>query len=133
MARFTKIITGSDAASVAAAVTTFLGTLVNPTIRGVTCQYSDAQRRVKSEIMVCIGWTDGGAALATPFQLQIIQKRKASDLESAINALFVANPLAFFPSVRYDAVDTADGKLSSTVGFVFFNATAGASANWLPL
>jgi hypothetical protein len=133
MARFTKTFTSSDPAALAASVTAFLNTLVAPTIRGVTCRYSDSARRTKGELFVAVDYSDGGAALATPFQLGVYQNRQRADLDTTINALFAANPAAFFPAVRYEVADADSGRLPAYVAFVFSNVTAGASANWLPL
>ena len=132
MARFTKTFSSNNPATLVTAVNAFLNGLTNPTVRGITCLYNDTQRFVGGEYFISIDYSDGGAALATPFQLAIYQKRKNADLDAAIQAFIVANPTAFFPSVRYAVDRTSDGRLSAYLGFVFYNTTAGASANWLP-
>lgn len=133
MARFTKTFTSSDATALSTAVVAFLATLTNPTVLGVTCRYSDTARRTKGEFFVSIDYSDGGAALATDFQLTVLQNRKNADLDTAVNALFAANPAVFFPAVRYEVADGDSGRLPAYIAFIFYNATAGASANWLPL
>jgi hypothetical protein len=132
MARFTKTFSSNDPATLKTAVDAFLNALVNPTIRGVTCSYSDVQRFVGGEYFVSIDYSDGGVALATPFQLAVYQTRKSADLGAAIQAFINANPAAFFPAVRYAVDKTSDGRLSAYLGFVFYNTTGGASASWLP-
>lgn len=133
MARFTKTFTASDPAALVLAVNTFLNTLASPIIRGVTCRYSDSARRTRGEFFVSIDYSDGGAVVATPFLLAVYQKRKNADLDTAVNALIAANPTVFFPSARYEVADADSGRLPAYVAFVFYNTTAGASANWLPL
>jgi hypothetical protein len=132
MARFTKTFSSNDPAALITAVNAFLNTLVAPTVRGVTCLYNDTQRFVGGEYFISIDYSDGGAALATPFQLNIFQRRKNADLDVAVQAFITANPLAFFPAVRYAVDRSSDGRLSAYIGFAFYNTTAGASANWLP-
>ena len=130
MARFTKTFSANSPATLKTAVDAFLNTLVAPTIRGVTCVYNDTQKYVGGEYLVTIDYSDGGAALATPFQLSIYQARKNADLDAAIQAFMNANPAAFFPAVRYAMDRTSDGRLSAYIGFVFYNTTGAASANW---
>ena len=71
------------------------------------------------------------AALATPFLLTVLEQRKTSDLQAAVQAVFTANPTFFFPGCRYVFNRTANaGRLPKNVAFMFYNTTAGASANW---
>jgi hypothetical protein len=133
MASFTKLITASSGAALATAANTFLAGLTAPTIRGMTLSYNDEQASTKAEWVLAIDYTDGGSALATPFLLSVLEKRKVSDLESAVQALMTANPTYFYAATRYAfSRSTGAGKLPKSVGVIIYNTTAGASANWSP-
>lgn len=132
MAVVTKTFIASSPTDLETAVNAYLAGLVNPIVRGLTCRFDNAARRTGGEFFVAVVTETGGAALATPFLLNVIQARKNVDLDTAVAAFIAANPAAFFPAPRYDRQDT-DGRLSTFVAFVFYNTAGAASANWLPL
>lgn len=133
MAFFVKTFTATSAASLVSAVNTFLATLVNPTIRGLTYSVSRPSDRVGNAYTLTLNYSDGGAALATVFTLEVQESRflngQAGSIETVLAALYVANPAVYFSGVRIASLDESNTELPLYSAAYLRNATAGATAN----
>lgn len=133
MARYTKIITATKPASLVSTVNTFLATLTNPTLHRVEVALADDQSQAGVGLVASIDYSDGGAALATPFLLMLLSNRLPSALETAVNAQYAANAAYFWMGARHVSLLSGDGRLGQYLAFLPYNVTGGASANWSPL
>lgn len=122
----------SDSASAfVTAVNAALAALTNPTIRSAEFFAQNPQRRVGVEHACVITYTTGGAALATPFTLSAIEAANITDLATALAAFQTAQSAGFVAGSRFQFLD--DGtKLSKYIAWTLYNATAGATANYVP-
>lgn len=143
MARFVKTIQASRLTDQVVGVTTypglisqantFLATLVNPTIRFLNLIIQHPDKRIGEEYMLEISYESGGAVLATPFTLRVDLEASLLALEQATQAYFVANAGVFASGVRFFSLDQDNNRLARFWNYYLVNATAGASANFLPL
>ena len=114
-------------------VNTFLATLVNPTIRFLNFVVQHPDKRIGEEYMVELSYTDGGAALGTPFTFRVDLANSLLEVEQTTQAYFVANPAVFASGVRFSCLDQDNNRLARFWNWYIVNATGGASANFLPL
>lgn len=131
MARFCDQFSATNIAALKIAVDAALAALTNPTLRFVDLEVIDQTNRIGLELNLLISRQDSGAALATDFTFEIYQAGSMAALKVLIDAYIAANTSAFISGFRLLTLDT-DGQLPSYIGYFIANATAGASANFLP-
>ncbi len=124
-------IKSDSAAAFITAVNAALAALTNPTIRSAEFCAQNPQRRAGVEYACVITYTTGGASLATPFTLSVIEAVNITALNTALAAFQTAQSSGFVAGSRFQFLD--DGtKLSKYVAWTLYNATAGATANYVP-
>lgn len=131
MAQFIKTFSATNPTALVTAMNAFLATLTNPTIRGWSFDVQNLQKNIGWEFAASVSYTDGGAALATPFLLRIDQNIKLSTLEATLQAYITANAY-FFSGSKLAQVDGGSGNFRTYFAATIYNTTAGASANFLP-
>jgi hypothetical protein len=114
-------------------VNEYLATLVNPTVIGWSLDMRFLSKRMDPQWMFTVVSDDGGAALANPFTLQVNQATSLTDLETALNAFYVAILVAGFTSAtRVTKLDSDEqGFNKQYVAASLSNALAAATANYV--
>ncbi len=133
MAFFVQAFSAVTSADLVTAVNTFLATLTNPTIRQLALSIYRVPRRNGVRFELMISYSDGGAALATPFLIRLDTASSMAALQTAVQAAITANGSYFWAGTRLGVVDNEDNadRSRAVYGLTPYNATAGASANWL--
>lgn len=113
-------------------VNTYLATLVNPTVRGWSLDVRFIEKRMDPQWMFTVVSDDGGAALANPFTLNVLQATSALALQTALNALYAGVlPVQFLSASRVIKLDSDEqGFAKQFVAASLQNALAAASANY---
>lgn len=133
MARTSAGFINTNPTNLAAAVNAALAALTNPTLRNVQLSIDRMQRRPGVQYRVIYSYDTGGAALATPFTISMIEAATMAALITAINAAVGANS-GFNAAPFLYVIDTDDQvKLPLYGAMLLQNATGGASANFTPL
>jgi hypothetical protein len=110
-----------------------LAALVAPTIRQWSLDARFVEKRQNIQWMFFIEYDTGGAALATPFTLRVDQATLFTNLTTAINT-FLSTFTGFSTGGRLTKLDSdVQGYIKQYVEARLLNATAGASANYVPL
>jgi hypothetical protein len=131
MATAVILIKADSASALITAVNAALAALTNPTIRSAEFFAQNPQRRIGEEHACAITYTDGGAALGTPFLLSVLEAVTITDLNTAMVAFQTAQSAGFVAGSRFQFLD--DGtKQAKYIAWTLYNATAGASANYVP-
>ena len=132
MARSFVISEKSGAAAFVTAVNALLAALTNPTIVGVSYNIDARQRRNQRQYSGVVSYDTGGAALATPFLVNVIEANSPAALATALAAFVAANPTSFIAHTEYKFAYTGP-RDAKYIAITIYNATAGASANYVPL
>jgi len=129
-----SIVTAETSGSAAfiTAMNTALAALTNPTIRGVSYDVDRRQRRNQRQYRGVISYDTGGAALATPFLVNVIEAGSMAALATAFAAFIAANPTSFIAHTEYKYLYT-ESQDPRYIAITIYNATAGADANYIPL
>lgn len=129
MARSFIVASKPGSTAFVASVNAALAALVNPTIAGTFFNVDERQRRNQRSYSCVISYDTGGAALATPFQLSVLEAPSLAALNTALVALIAAHPTYFWaPSIFiFKYTGPRDPRY---IALTLFNATAGASANY---
>jgi hypothetical protein len=131
MARSFVTSTKSGSAAFVTAINAALAALTNPTIRGISFNADERQRRNGRSYSGVISYDTGGAALATPFLLSVIEASSMAALVTALNAFVAANPTSFIAHTEYKYLYTGS-RDPRFIALTLYNATAGATANYVP-
>lgn len=131
MSRTNTVIEKAGSSAFVTALNAALALLTNPTIRGVSYNVDERQRRDLRQFSAFISSDTGGAALATPFQVRIDEAGSLADLKTALDTYQAANPGYFFAHTEYRFLYTGP-RNPRYIAITIFNVTAGASANYLP-
>lgn len=131
MARTNSVTEKSGAAAFVTAMNALLAALTNPTIRGVSFNIDERQRRNQRQYSGLISSDTGGAALATPFLVNVIEANSLAALKTALDTFQAANPAYFFAHTEYKFLYTGS-RDPKYVAITIYNVTGGASANYLP-
>lgn len=87
-------------------VNAYLAGLVNPTIRGWNLAPKIIEKRMNIQWEFDVTWDSGGAALANPFTLNVIQATSPSALSNALATLYGAIlPAQFLTAPRIVKLD----------------------------
>jgi len=132
MARSFVISEQSGAAAFVTAVNALLALLTDPTIVGVSYNVDERQRRNQRQYSCVISYDTGGASLATPFLINVIEANTPAALATALAAFVAANPAAFIAHTEYKYLYTG-ARDAKYVAITIYNATGGADANYIPL
>jgi len=132
MARINTVIEKAGSDAFVTALNTALALLTNPTIRGVSYNVDERQRRDLRPYSAFISSDDGGAALATPFLVRVDEAGSIAALKAALDAFQAANPAYFFAHTEYKYLYTGS-RNPRYIAITIYNVTGGASANYLPL
>lgn len=132
MAITAKVIQASSVANLVSLVNAHLATLVNPKINSWDVVTADLPTRIGLELRFLMESDTGGAALATPFLLDIISAPNSPALETAVNAYLTTYAAQFVSGPKFLWAPTDENVSSSPLLVAYFrNTTAGASANYL--
>ena len=122
-----------NAADLEDAINTFLATLTNPKINRIDIQATEDARTLGRTYRAIVTTQTGGSVIATPWVVAIFEGQNASDVADECAALVAAGGSSFFGSPRIGTWYSDGGSLSARCfAWIAKNATAGASANWLP-
>jgi hypothetical protein len=143
MARTTKIIeaprlndlvvNGVTTKGLTSLVNDYLATLVNPTVKAWSLDVKLEEKRMAPQWLFQVTTDSGGAALANPFTLTVLQNTNATDLATAIDALAAAAlPAEWLAGPRLIKLDSDEQGFAKqfVAGFVR-NALDAASANYV--
>lgn len=115
-----------------AQVNAALAALTNPTIRFFSFEIVVNEKNGYF-FRVVITYDTGGAVLGTPFVMEVNQAASMSALQTALLALFAANPTVWYSGERVQTIDLDDEFLKQIFSAHLKNATIGAgAANFLP-
>ena len=129
MARTVADFTDTTASGLVTQVNTALAALTNPTIRGMKMSVDRMQRRNGRQYRLLFTYDTGGAALATPFLIQLDEYSSMASLQSALNTFYQGNSYFFAAPFLY-VLDNFDSVHEPLYGaLTLYNTTAGASAN----
>lgn len=131
MARSFVVSEKHGSAAFVTAVNALLAALTNPTIRGFSVNVDERQRRNQRVYSAVISYDTAGAALATPFLLSAIEASAPAALKTALDAFIAANPTSFVSHTEYLFLYTGS-RDPRYIALTLYNATAGATANYLP-
>jgi hypothetical protein len=126
------LIKSDSAAAFTTAVNAALAALVNPTIISAAFFAQNPQRRVGEEHGCAITYTTGGAVLATPFLLSVLEAVTITDLNTLMVAFQLAQAAGFVAGSRFRFLDEGI-KQAKYITWTLYNATPGASANYMPV
>lgn len=132
MASFVAKAQANSASAFVTAVNTVLAALTNPTIRNFAPWVLNPLRLVGVQYSTLISYTDGGASLATPFLLNVLEASSLATLQTNVQAFITANPSYFFAGTKYQALYNEGNKQEKFVALTIYNTTAGAFANYVP-
>ncbi len=133
MARTSAGFINTNPTNLATAVNAALAALTNPTLRNVQLSIDRMQRRPGVQYRVIYSYDTGGAALATPFLVTLIEAGTMAALIAAVNT-FVQAQAGFVAAPFLYVIDSEDQvKLPLYGAMILYNATGGASANFTPL
>lgn len=131
MARTNSVTEKAGAAAFVTAMNALLAALTDPNIRGVSFNVDERQRRNQRQYSGVITSDTGGAALATPFLVNVIEANSLAALQTALDAFQAANPSYFFAHTEYKFLYTGS-RDPKYIAITIYNTTAGATANYLP-
>lgn len=133
MAVTAKVIQAATLADLTSLVNTYLATLVNPKINAWTIGIADLPTRIGLELRFLMESDTGGAALATPFLLDLVSAQNSPAFQVAVQTYLDAyNPTQFVSGPKLLWAPTDENVNSSPLIAAFMrNTTAGASANYL--
>jgi hypothetical protein len=112
----------------------YLASLTNPTIRSWSVQAADLVRQIGVQYRAQLTTETGGTALATPFQVDILQADNVAALQTLMAAYRVTYAGQFIsqPKFWYEADDNVTS--SKVIAAFMRNTTLGAgAANYLIL
>ncbi len=112
-------------------LTTKLAALTNPTIRGISFNIYEGQRRNQRQYSAVISYDTGGAALATPFIPSVTEAGSMAALKTAMDAVIAAHASYFYSHVEYKFLYTS-ARDPRYIGIMLYNVTGAASDNYLP-
>lgn len=123
-----------SAAALVTAVNTYLATLTNPKINGVSIVVDEDARTLGRTYRCLLTTQTGGAAIGTPWVLTLAEGQSTAVVADVAQAYVVANAAAFISAPRIMTWYSDGGSLIARCAmWLMANATGGASANWLPL
>jgi hypothetical protein len=133
MAITAKVIQTSSLADMVTQANAYLATLVNPKINAWTLAIADLPTRIGIEVRLLLETDTGGAALATPFLLDLVSAQNSPAFQTAVQAYLDAyNPTQFVSGPKLLWAPTDESVNSTPLVAAFMrNTTAGASANYL--
>jgi hypothetical protein len=130
MARSFVVSEKPGSAAFITAVNALLAALTNPTIAGIEFNVDERQRRNQKVYSGVISYDTGGAALATPFLLSVVEASSMAALKTALDAVIAANPTYFYSRTVYRYLYTSS-RDPRYIGLTLYNTTGGASANFV--
>ncbi len=122
----------NSAADFMTSVNAALLALTDPTIRGFEPRFQRPLRRLGIEHACVITYTTAGAALATPFTLSVLEATTLGALNTLLAAFQIAQSAGFVAASKFEFQDDEGTKQSKYIAYTIYNATAGASANYVP-
>ncbi len=134
MAIVVKDFQAQSAADLVTLVNTYLATLTDPIVNGVSISADEDGRTIGRTYRAIITTQTGGSTIATAWELTIAEGQNADTVGDYARAFVLANGSAFITAPRIMSWYPESGSLTSRCAmWLLANATAGASANWLPL
>lgn len=130
MAIVSKAIQGANVVDFVNQVNTYLATLVNPLVLAWSVVVFNEPRRLGQGFKALITTNTGGAALATPFLLDVLLAPSADPMTTAIAAYRVTYAGQFVSSPKFFYNMDDQVTQSQMVTSFFRNVTAGATANY---
>lgn len=128
MATTVKTIAAPNTADLITAVDAYLATLTNPIIRKFDLFMNDAPFRVGIEYRVLIVTDTGGSALATPWQMDVAVATGMGALQTALQAVYDAQPTYFWGGPDFSVNDENNGKIPRYTAALLYNVTNNAAA-----
>lgn len=123
-----KSFSAPNATDLLLAVNTYLASLTNPIIRKLDLFVSDVTFRVGVEYRIMLVTEDGGAALATPWVLSLINAQGNGALQTALQAAYAAHQAYFWGGPLFSVNDVDNGKIPRYTAAVLYNTTNNANA-----
>jgi hypothetical protein len=98
----------------------------------VSPSIEDQTRKIGVEYRLMLSyWPDGGATIATPWQLELIEAGSLAALETAVKAFLATNSGSFVALEQLYVLDGADNnKLSKYGAVLLYNANRDAYQNY---
>lgn len=122
----------STIGTVQADVDAYLATLATSAIiAGLSIDSFIVGKRLSTKVGINILANTGGAVVATPWQSLYLQATTPAALDTAMATFLAAHPTAFIGAPRLRYLSPENGEFDQFVGMLLWNATAGASANYL--
>lgn len=114
------------------AVNAYLAGLTNPIIKRWNYSAYNQSNRIGTQYSFSLTIeTAGGAAIATPWLLDLLTARSAPPLQAAIVAYRALYPTAFISGSNFKSYGDENTTQSQLISGYLRNMTAGASANYL--
>ncbi len=124
----TQLITASSLPDIITTVNTYLATLTNPIIHKIDLQMQDQPHRIGTEYRVLIVTEDGGAVVATPWQLNGVAPNTAPLFGTSLQALYTANQAYFWGGPCLAILDDGlSGKMPLYTAVLLYNVTNNAN------
>ncbi len=134
MAIVVEAFQATSAADLVTAINTYLATLTNPKINGVSIDVEEDGRSLGRTYRALITTQTGGAVIATPWVLSIFEGLTAEEVEEDVITLVAGGGSTFYSAPRIQSWYYNTGShLQKCMAWIMANSTAGGSANWLPL
>jgi hypothetical protein len=132
MALTPQVIQASSAADLVNLVNTYLATLANPKIISWSIGVADLPTRIGTEFRFLIETDTGGAALVTPFLLDIVSASGSPALQTALATYLSTYAAQFVSGPKLLWAPNDENVSASLISAAYLrNTTAGASANYL--
>jgi hypothetical protein len=112
-------------------VNAYLLTLTNPTIKGWEVQAVDIVRQIGIQYRMLLTTESGGAALATPFLLDVLQYDSTAALQAAMASYRTSYASQFFSAPKFWFAPDDNVTTSKVVAMFIRNTTVGAVANYV--
>jgi hypothetical protein len=131
--RLTDLVTSQGTTKgLTSLVNDYLAALVDPLVLDWSLDVRFLNKRMDPQWFFTITTLDGGPTLATPFTLSVLQNTSAADLQTVVNALYLAVlPAQFISDARYTKLDSdQQGQAKQFCVAHLRNANATAKINY---
>lgn len=123
----------NDPADLLTALNAYLAGLTNPIVNGIDIEVVITPRQLGRPYSVLVVTQTGGSSIATPWIVAIYEANTLAAAAASAAAFVTANPGYFYPAVKQRSFYIGAGAQTPRVAVIqIYNATSGASANWLP-
>jgi len=112
-------------------VNEYLDSLTDPVVVNWSLDVRFLNKRMDPQWFFMVTTLDDGPTLAAPFTLSVLRNTSATDLQTAVNALYASIPTQFISDARYTKLDS-DGQGQAKQFYVAHlrNANATAKTNY---